>query len=161
MKNPIIEGIETAIAAHKAELKKYEAMLALYNSGVTAENYNARRDGQLRRHAEARAKAEKRGPKPGPRGPRGPYKKKGKGKVTKAFLKKLESPDWNTEIPKILMGGSYTSREITEALCPGRHKKTMKVLQGRSSAYISNVLIPKGVVKSIAQTDGPTKYALA
>jgi hypothetical protein len=51
MKNPIIEGIETAIAAHKAELKKYEAMLALYHSGPSAEHYNPRRDAQVRRHA--------------------------------------------------------------------------------------------------------------
>ena len=51
MKNPIIEGIETAIAGHKAELKKYEAMLALYHGGPSAEHYNPRRDGQVRRHA--------------------------------------------------------------------------------------------------------------
>lgn len=157
MKNPIIEGIETAIAAHKAELKKYEAMLALYNSGATAENYNARRDGQLRRHAEARAKA-RRGPKVGVK--RGPYKTK--KKIRKAFYKKIQSPDWAEVIPKVLPKSellALTSREVTDKLFPGNWSKTKRVMLGRTSAILSLYKRENKIVNE-TERDGTKAYYL-
>jgi hypothetical protein len=234
MKNPIIEGIETAIAAHKAELKKYEAMLALYHGGPNAEHYNPRRDAQVRRHADKQIEVSKDFSKrdlilnlmkdgkkrtisdmvndifplrngstkvklkntfatalvdihregtlnreenvdgkfaywkegaSGKRGPvagvkRGPYKKKYKRsnaapRITKSFKANLESPDWRVVVPQILGKSTtpLTARQIVDAIVPGAHRKTKRVLASRCSAILS-IFKKEGLVKEVRSADG-------
>lgn len=93
---------------------------------------------------------------------RGPYKKRKKGKISRAFKKRLQSPDWKVEIPKALsnINTPLTCREITEIIAPRVHARTKNVFLGRSSAYISNVLIPKGIVKEAGKKDNSITYSL-
>lgn len=161
MKNPIIEGIETAIAAHEDQLKKYRAMLALYNSGPDAENHNARRDGQLRRYAKAKAHhiSEKqwtgKGPKPGVK--RGPYKKRVKTRVDRLGI---TSPDWKEVIPATIKksGRALSSRELIDIIAVGKHTSTRKVLHGRCSAMLY-WMRKDGSVKEVTE-DGVRKYTV-
>lgn len=143
MKNPVVETIEAAIAAHESEIRKYKAMLKAYVIGkVTTDESTS-----------------KRGPKAGSK--RGPYKKKTSTNLIKSsFREKVESPNWEVEIPRVLKasGQALTTREIIDAIRPGSYSKTKRVLHGRCGAIISIYKKQGKFVKEAGLKDGFQAY---
>lgn len=147
MKNPVVETIELAIAAHKSEIKKYEAMLKAYTIGkVTVDEESSGR----------------RGPKLGSK--RGPYKIKSKAKSKwdlAGIAKRTISPKWDIEIPKVLKasGQALTTREIIDAIRPGSYSKSKRVLHARCGAIISIYKKQHKYVKEAGLKHGFQAYA--
>jgi hypothetical protein len=141
----------TASKAIAKCLEEVEALQVVYRLNANGSVKTADSSGSLVETAG------KRGPKPGPRGPRGSYKKKRKNAapvISKKFKANLPSPDWRKEVPKALQGmNPLTAREITEKIAPGVHKKTRRVLTARCSAMLV-WLKKEGVVKEVRSDDG-------
>lgn len=132
----ISRALQQRIAELKSELNRHEQMLKLWHKGI----------GRVTEFDPAHGEVKKPNANFGTK--RGPYKKSGDSQ-RKAWMTRIESPEWKVTVPKVLKssGKAMNAVELVEAMSPNVHSKTKKILKARCQAYMSTVLIKEGICK--------------